>query len=162
MHNNNRWPTEPPATGYTRSTSGRRRLRPHWPSIISAAAVLGIAATAVLIVLSDSPARGAADHAAVISPPSSVPGPPVSRADLIPGDGTWLVGTTAGRVKPGLYRSAGGKLCYWERLAGLSGDYVDLTQNGGFRDGPLLVEVLSTDYAFSSQGCYRWERVSDQ
>jgi hypothetical protein len=159
MHHNNRWPTEPPATGYTRSTTGRRRLRLEPVTLVPAAVVLLIAAIAVYVVLQDSPARGAADHAAVVAPPSSVPGPPVRRADELPGDGTWLVGRT---VKPGVYQSAGGKLCYWERLAGLSGDYVDLTANGGFRDGPLLVEILASDYAFSSQGCYKWTRVSDR
>lgn len=160
MHNNNRWPTEPPATGYTRSTSERRRLRPHWPSIVCAAAVLGIAVAAVLVVWSDSPARGAADRAAVVAPPASVPGvPPIARSEMVPGNGTWLVGTKAGRVKPGVYRSEAGPLCYWERLAGLSGDYVDLIANGGFRDGPTLVEVEASDYAFGSQGCGKWVPV---
>ena len=78
MHHHNRWPTEPPLTGYTRSTSEGRRLRPYWPAIISAAAVLGIAATAVLIVLTDNPARGAGDRApVVVTQPTAQPGPPV-------------------------------------------------------------------------------------
>jgi len=76
MRHNNRWPSEPPQTGYTRSTFGRRRLP--WPAIIAALSAAGIAITvALVIVWSDSPARGAADRAAVVSPPSSIPGPPI-------------------------------------------------------------------------------------
>lgn len=162
MHHSNRWPTEPPTTAYTRSDGDRRRLRPHWPAIISAASALGIAVIAVLVVLSDNPATGAADHAAVVATarPTAVPGiPVVPRSEMLPGDGTWLVGTQTGRVKPGVYRSTVGVLCYWERLAGLSGGYVDLIANGGFRKGPQLVEIEPGDYAFGSQGCGRWEPV---
>lgn len=129
------------------------------PGVISSTAVLGIAATMTVVVLSDNPARSAADHAAVIAKPTAVPGIPVLRGDQLPGDGTWIVGK---EVKPGVYRSTAGKLCYWERLAGLSTKYVDLIANGGFRNGPQLVEILPTDYAFGSQGCGKWERVSDQ
>lgn len=160
-------PTEPPLTGYTRDTRAPRRFRPHWPSIISAASVLGISVTAVLIVLNDSPARGAADRAAVVVTPTASPGVPVpSRKGpeysppvpvKVPGDGTWLVGK---QVKPGIYQSVAGPLCYWERLAGLSGKYVDLIDNGGFRKGPTLVEVLASDFAFGSQGCGEWVKVS--
>lgn len=164
MRNNNRWPTEPPATGYTRSTSGRRRLRPHWPSIICAASVLGIAVTAVLVVWSDNPARGAADHAAVVAKPTATPGTPVKPRpeysppipDRVAGDGMWIVGK---QIKAGVYQSDAGVSCYWERLAGLSGKYTDLLDNGGFRRGPQLVEVLTSDFAFTSQGCGRWEPV---
>ena len=79
MQHNNRWPNEPPLTGYTRSTGERRRLRRiYCPAVVSAAAVLGIAATAVLIVLTDSPARGAGDRApVVVTQPTAQPGPPV-------------------------------------------------------------------------------------
>lgn len=162
MHHNNRWPTEAAPTGYTRSTTDRRRLRLDPVTIVPAAVVLLIALIAVYTVLQESPARGAADHAAVVAKPTAVPGIPVQTAGQIAGDGQWLVGTQAGRVKPGVYRSAYGKLCYWERLAGLSGKYVDLIANGGFRNGPQLVEVLASDYAFTSQGCGTWERVTDQ
>lgn len=159
MHHNNRWPTEPPSTAYSRSTTERRRLRLHWPTIVSTLAVLGIAAVAVLYCwYTEGRAVRTADRAAVVAKPTAVPGPPVPRANQI-GDGTWLVGR---EIKPGVYRSTAGKLCYWERLSGLSGEYVDLIMNGGFRNGPTLVEVLSTDYAFGSQGCGTWERVTDQ
>jgi hypothetical protein len=68
----------------------------------------------------------------------------------------WIVGK---QMKPGVYQSNAGASCYWERLAGLSGKYADLLDNGGFRRGPKLVEVKATDFAFTSQGCGRWEPV---
>jgi len=159
-------PSEPPLTGYTRNTSKRpRRFAPHWPSIISAASVLGISVTAVGIVLNDSPARGAADHAAVVMNPTATPGSPLPRKapeyapaapDELPGDGMWIVGK---QIKPGVYQSEAGALCYWERLSGLGGRYVDLIDNGGFRKGPTLVQVYVGDFAFSSQGCGKWVTV---
>lgn len=169
MHRNNRWPTEPPVTGYTRSAGERRRLRLDPAILVPSAAVLLITVIAVGVVLQDSPARGAADHAAVIAKPTAVPGIPVPSRnspeysppvpDHLPGDGMWLVGK---QVKPGVYRSTAGIRCYWERLAGLSGKYVDLLDNGGFRNGPTLVQILAADFAFTSQGCGAWERVSDR
>lgn len=162
MHHNNRWPTEPPQTGYTRSTAKRRRLRPNWPAITSAAAVLGIAAVAVLYVwYTEGRAVRTASRAAVMSTakPTAVPGPPVmQRSDMVPGDGTWLVGTNADRIKPGVYRSEAGQPCYWERLSGLSGESVDLIANG-YRTGQQLVEIKATDYAFGAQGCGKWVPV---
>lgn len=164
MHHNNRWPTEPPATGYTRSTTDRRRLRLEPVTIVPAAVVLLIAVIAVYVVLQDSPARGAADHAAVVAKPTAVPGVAVRQGpeysapvpDQVAGDGMWIVGK---QIKPGVYQSTAGASCYWERLAGLSGSYVDLIDNGGLRRGPKLVEVRASDFAFSSQGCGRWEPV---
>lgn len=162
--------SEPPNPHYTRTPRDRRwRDRIHWPSVTSAAAVLLIAIVAVYVVLQDSPARGAADRAAVVAKPTAVPGPPVPSsktpeysppvADRIDGDGQWIVGK---QVRPGVYRTTAGPRCYWERLAGLSGKYADLLQNGGFRRGPALVEIRSTDFAFTSQNCAPWQLVMDR
>lgn len=157
MHHKTRRPSEPPLTGYTRSTTERRR--PHWPSIISALSVLGIAAAAVLVVWSDNPAMGAADHAAHVAKPTAAPGPAVPQPNTVPGDGTFLVGTKAGQVRPGVYQTAAGESCYWERLSDLSGEYTGLLMNGGFRKGQKLVQVEQGDYAFSSQNCGTWTAV---
>lgn len=165
MHHRTRRPAEPPLTGYTRSTSERRRLRLS-ATIVAPAAVIAIAAIATYVVLQDSPATGAADHAAVVAKPTAAPGPPVPQKPTeyapprpgatLPGDGQWIVGKD---IVPGLYRSESGFLCYWERLSGLSGKYVDLIDNGGFRKGQLYVRVEAGDYAFTSQGCVKWERI---
>lgn len=71
------------------------------------------------------------------------------------GDGTWVVGKD---IEPGVYRSSGqGSWCYWERLSGLSGEFGDIIANGA-PDGPAVVEIESSDAAFSSQGCKSWTR----
>lgn len=169
-----RGPVEPPLTGYTRTDRPapwwRRVSRKiHWPSVISAVCVLLIAVIVVYVVLQDSPARSAADRAAVVAKPTATPGtavpsrngpeysPPIG--DTIDGDGEWLVGK---QIMPGVYRSDAGAKCYWERLSGLSGSYVDLLANGGYRRGPQLVEVKLTDFVFTSQGCKQWVKVMDR
>lgn len=159
MHHRTRRASEPPLTGYTRTTFTRR---PHWPSIISALSVLAITAVVLLVVWSDNPAMGAADHAAHIAQPTAVPGPAVPQPDTIPGDGTFLVGGKAGQVRPGVYVTNAGQSCYWERLSDLSGEYTGLLMNGGFRKGQQLVQVEQGDYAFATQNCGRWQRVSDR
>lgn len=71
------------------------------------------------------------------------------------GDGTWVVGED---IEPGVYRNSGdGSYCYWERLSGLSGEFDDIIANGA-PDGPAVVEIASSDAAFSSQGCDSWSR----
>lgn len=148
--------------------SPRRRRILRWvdahPGWIVSGAVVAIAAVPVYIVAQDNPARGAADRAAVISKPAASPGalvksrpeyaPPLP--DRVAGDGMWIVGK---QMKAGVYQSDAGVSCYWERLAGLSGKYVDLLDNGGYRRGPKLVEVKVSDFAFTSQGCGQWVMV---
>lgn len=161
--------SEPPNQHYTRTTRRRWRDLVHWPSVISAVCVLLIAIIAVYVVLQDSPARGAADRAAVVAKPTAVPGPPVPSRntpeysppipDTVDGDGQWIVGK---QIRPGVYRSTAGTSCYWERLSGLSDRYADLIANGGYRRGPQLVEVKSTDFVFGSQGCKQWVKVMDR
>ncbi|MET9313799.1 hypothetical protein ABZX12_18460 [Kribbella sp. NPDC003505] len=142
----------------------RRALR--WadrhPGWIVTGLVAVIAAVPVYVIAHDNPARGAADHAAVVAKPAAAPparnapeySPPLP--DQLAGDGMWIVGK---QMKPGVYQSDAGVSCYWERLAGLSGTYEDLLDNGGFRRGPKLVEVRATDFAFTSQGCGLWVMV---
>lgn len=169
MHTNNRRPAEPPLTGYTRSTSDRRRLRLHWPSIISALSVLGIATVAVGYVwLTEGRAAGrAADRAAVVSAtlkPTAVPGVPVRaktpeyspRLSASMGDGTWLLGK---EIKRGLYAAPGGTACYWERLSDLSGDPDGTIDVGFARRGPQKVQLGDRDFAFTSNGCGQWVMV---
>lgn len=148
----------------TRAAEQRARRESFAPYLYVALAIAAacIILIAVVIVLSDSPARGAADRAAVVAA-STTPGirvkqpehaPPVR--DYVPGDGTWLVGK---EIKPGTYASAGGQMCYWERLSDLSGEYTGLIMNGGLRNGPAKVTILAGDFAFVSQGCGRWDLV---
>jgi hypothetical protein len=147
MFHRTRRPAEPPLTGYTRRTTAPSYRR---PAIASIAAVVAMTAVAVAVVLLTDNAARAADKAPVASATPTPPeyAPPVPAT--IPGDGMFLVGK---HVKPGVYRSTAGRSCYWERLAGLSGSYVDLIANGGLRKGPHLIEIKASDFAFSSQNC---------
>ncbi len=67
------------------------------------------------------------------------------------GAGTQLVGTD---MQPGRYTSHGAH-CYWERLAGLSGDFDDIIVNGN-SEAQAIVEIVPGDVAFNSSGCGRW------
>lgn len=70
-------------------------------------------------------------------------------------DGTELVGTD---VQPGTYRAPGGSDCYWERLKGASGSNDDIIANDL---GPVnpVVEISSSDYAFTSSNCGNWTKI---
>lgn len=171
MHNSQEPPIPRPehyelSNAAARPSRLRRALRfiDRHPGWTASALVVAIAAVPVWVVAQDNPARGAADRAAVIAKPTAVPGVPVKAspeyAPAVPGtvdgDGMWIVGK---QIKPGVYQSRAGVSCYWERLAGLSGKYEDLIDNGGYRKGQQLVEVLASDFAFTSQGCGQWVMV---
>ncbi len=69
------------------------------------------------------------------------------------GDGTHRVGSD---IQPGTYRTREGKSgCYYERLAGFSGEMDDLLDNGA-TDAPAIVTILPTDAGFESQRCGTW------
>ena len=76
------------------------------------------------------------------------------------GSGTHLVGKD---IQPGTYRTevkAGlFGICYWERLAGLSGGFEDIIANDAVGEGSVIVTIAATDAAFKSQGCGQWKRV---
>lgn len=71
------------------------------------------------------------------------------------GPGTFAVGR---QVAPGRWRSDGGDLCYWERLAGLGGGLDELVASAGV-PGATEVVLAPTDVAFSSFGCGTWRPV---
>jgi hypothetical protein len=68
-------------------------------------------------------------------------------------DGTHTVGST---VEAGTYRAPEPtSTCYWERLAGFSGDLKDTLANEITSD-PTVVTILPTDAGFKTQGCGTW------
>lgn len=71
------------------------------------------------------------------------------------GEGTQIVGDD---IRPGTYRSPGGDSCYWERLAGFSGEFDDIIANG-FADTNPVVRIRASDAGFHSERCGRWRLV---
>jgi hypothetical protein len=67
-------------------------------------------------------------------------------------EGKWVLGT---HILPGTYEAPGGDSCYWERLAGLSGELEDIIAND-LPAGQVVVEIADTDAAFNSTGCGDW------
>jgi hypothetical protein len=71
------------------------------------------------------------------------------------GDGTWQVGVD---IAPGIWRSAGGTTCYWQRMKGFSGNFTDIIANDN--TGPsTIVEIGAADKAFSSARCGTWTKT---
>jgi hypothetical protein len=68
-------------------------------------------------------------------------------------------------ITPGWIESPGPRpdanRCLWERLSGPQAGRIEfIIDTGNPTHGPVLVHVDKTDYAFWSQGCQPWERVS--
>jgi hypothetical protein len=66
--------------------------------------------------------------------------------------GTWVVGV---HIAPGTYVADGGDDCTWERLSDASRDPDSVIESGEGIESPS-VDVLESDYAFSSVGCGEW------
>lgn len=62
-------------------------------------------------------------------------------------------------IQPGLYKSYG-DISYWARLKGFTGDLGDILANGN-PQGSDIVEVLSTDKGFESNGDGYWIKIDN-
>jgi hypothetical protein len=71
------------------------------------------------------------------------------------GDGIWRVRKD---IRPGTYRTAGGRGCYWAILADFRGGIVE--NNVTLRKAPQVVSILRSDVGFESDDCGTWRRVS--
>jgi hypothetical protein len=71
-------------------------------------------------------------------------------------DGTYRVGPD---IPAGLYHTAGGSDCYWERMSSLSGDLDSILANDNIT-GPTTVQVKSSDKAFQVDGGCTWSKVT--
>jgi hypothetical protein len=69
------------------------------------------------------------------------------------GTGTFLVGSD---IAPGTYRAAASPGCYWARLSSL--DTSDIVDNDN-ADGPVVVEILSSDKAFQASDCASFHKI---
>jgi hypothetical protein len=138
------------------------RKPPTGAILFASACVIIIIGILGWVVMTDSPARGAADRAAVVSPTSAVPTrKPVEQARPVPtvmdGDGMYIVGR---EVKPGIYRTDAEQACWWGRLRDLRREASSLITGGYAGVGAQYVEILKTDKAFTTKACGRWVRVS--
>lgn len=114
---------------------------------------------------SPSPAVSLSAPTATADLPSDATGTSAPMPVTSFGGGIQIVGTD---VQPGTYQSSsdpsgGGELggidaCYWERLAGLSGDLRDIIAND-LTEGRATVTIAPGDVAFSSFGCGTWTEV---
>lgn len=78
---------------------------------------------------------------------------PVTASPTAPfGDGAYIVNVD---IAPGIWQSAGGKTCYWSRLAGFSGELADILLND-LPDGHAVVTIAPTDVGFETSGCGEW------
>ena len=77
--------------------------------------------------------------------------PPVDETS----DGQYLVGR---EIKPGLWHTAGGDACYYERLRDLNGGIDSIITNDNIT-GPTTINVRSTDMAVSFAGDCVWSRI---
>ena len=73
-------------------------------------------------------------------------------------DGTYEVGTGAGQVPPGKYKTTAGDLCYWARLRNLSGAD-DIIASDLVKEGALvIVTILAADKGFKTERCGTWRK----
>ena len=84
--------------------------------------------------------------------------PPAQPASTF-GGGTWLVNN---EILPGRYQSTGPEPddfgCYWERRSSVRGDLDSIIANDNV-EGPTVVDISASDFAFKSSGCGTWTLV---
>lgn len=78
-------------------------------------------------------------------------------------DGTHEVGTGAGQVAPGTYKStvpANAITCYWERLSGFGGSFNEIITNGSGKPGQSVrVTINKADKGFHTEQCGEWVKA---
>jgi Tfp pilus assembly major pilin PilA len=77
-----------------------------------------------------------------------------AQASSFAGEGTYLVGTD---VQPGTYKADASTGCYWARLKSLDNSDIIDNQN---TDGPVVLQILSTDKAVEVARCAEFHKVS--
>ena len=87
----------------------------------------------------------------------TVPAPTPQAPRTSFGGGTWLVNTD---IAPGRYFTNPSSGCYWERLSGTGGTTAERLANEfiGFNSAQEIVDISSSDYAFTSSDCGTWSR----
>ena len=91
---------------------------------------------------------------------AAAPAPTTAARVVIPGDGTYIVGSD---IKPGRYKTTGPAdssfpNCYWERDRDLDGGVGSIIANDNTQ-GQTTVQIRSSDAAFKTTGCADWVKV---
>jgi hypothetical protein len=71
------------------------------------------------------------------------------------GAGMYIVNTD---VAPGIYRSAAGKDCYWQRMSDFTGQTTSGVIANGIGTAHPVVTIKASDRGFSSSRCGTWRR----
>lgn len=71
-------------------------------------------------------------------------------------DGTHAVGN---HIRPGTYRTTGGKGCYWERTSAFTGDFGAIIENEYTSGRSRQVVTVRSGEGFTSQRCGTWTRI---
>lgn len=123
-------------------------------AILISGAILAAAAVVVTgVILSDTPAGGAADPAPVVSAARAVEvAPPVP--DSITRDGVYVAGR---QIKTGTYTAEGGSFCYWARLKRTPSGTTSIRVSS--YDPDRQVATIVTGDIFQTSGCGSWEPV---
>jgi hypothetical protein len=139
-----------------------RRTPPTGAILFAIVVALVIVAVAGWLVMTDSPARGAADHAAV---PSARPGPAVPQhktAEKSPAaptsvseDGMYIVGK---QIRVGTYRATCGtrSTCIWQRYQALGGVLTSVAGGTAMPGQSVVVELGKADFSFGVLGFGVW------
>lgn len=139
-----------------------RRTPPTGAILFAIVVLLVIIAIAGWLVMTDSPARGAADHAAV---PTAQPGPPVPQRKAveksppvptsITQDGMYFVGK---QIRVGTYRATCGvaSTCMWQRYRVLGGVTTAVAGGTAMPGQSVLVELAQADFSFGVLGFGEW------
>jgi hypothetical protein len=73
------------------------------------------------------------------------------------GPGRYIVGTD---IAAGTWRSAGGDMCYWERLRGFGGGTINDIIANDLSQTQAIVTISPGDTGFSSTGCGSWSKLN--
>jgi hypothetical protein len=100
----------------------------------------------------------------------TVPGPTITKTvqppqagPVMPGDGTFAVGTASGDWAPGTWQTsgaAGGSTgdCYWATLSDLSGSESSIISNNNVT-GPTILTISPGIAGVQVSGCNPWHKV---
>ena len=142
-----------------------KRKVPTWLWVVGGIVVLGLVINAFgggdSDTTADAPQDTSPDTSATTEEPEQADTPDDPAEDPVPepeagfGDGTYIVGEN---LEPGIYRSTGTNLCYWERMSGFGGTFEEIIANGN--EG-TIIDIAASDAGFKTERCGQWLPLED-